>query len=109
MVVQWLRLQTSNAAGVWVRSPVRETSIPHAEWHGQKKKIKSNVSINFPLDVYSKDMIKTFSRNIYALGKTVDYHTRQGEKNRELNLNNSEPLYQNDKGLFLIIYIIIII
>ena len=84
MVVQWLRLQTSKAAGVWVRSPVRKLASHTLSGMVKKKKIKSNVSINFPLDVYSKEMIKTFSRNIYALGKTVDYHTRQGKKTEHL-------------------------
>ena len=84
LVVQWLRLQTSKAAGVWVRSPVRKLASHTLSGMVKKKKIKSNVSINFPLDVYSKEMIKTFSRNIYALGKTVDYHTRQGKKTEHL-------------------------
>ena len=37
LVVQWLRLHASSAGGVG-SIPVWETKIPHATWHGQKKK-----------------------------------------------------------------------
>ena len=40
-MVQWLRLQASNAAGVG-SIPERRTKIPHAVWCGQKKKKKDS-------------------------------------------------------------------
>ena len=35
LVVQWLRLYTSNSGGSG-SIPGRATKIPHAAWHGQK-------------------------------------------------------------------------
>ena len=40
LLVQWLRLYTSNAEAVG-SIPGQETKIPHAAWCGQKKKKKT--------------------------------------------------------------------
>ena len=42
LVVQWLRLHTSNAEGMGL-IPGQGTKIPHATWCSQKKKKKSIV------------------------------------------------------------------
>ena len=42
LVVQWLRLHPSNAGNVG-SIPGRETKIPHATWHVQKKEKDSQV------------------------------------------------------------------
>ena len=42
LVVQWLRLPTPNAAGMSLILG-QGTKIPHAVWHGQKKKKKFKV------------------------------------------------------------------
>ena len=48
-MVQWLRLQASNAAGVG-SIPERRTKIPHAVWCGQKKKKDSGEDENIFLN-----------------------------------------------------------
>ena len=46
VVNQWLRLHTSNAGGVG-SIPGQGTRIPHAAWHGKKKKIFLMASSTF--------------------------------------------------------------
>jgi len=48
LVVQWLILCTSSAEGTGL-IPGQATKIPHAAWHGKRKKKKENKKIKYDL------------------------------------------------------------
>ena len=66
LAVQWLRLHASNAGGAGsIPSPV--TKIPHAMWHGQKKK---KVEIFIPWMISLLPIILFSSLNPFAFCPT---------------------------------------